>query len=192
MALLSSNDATAAAPPAARTLTDKTLVVWAAPANLEQRGGSALTLEKPGGVFDAIVLGEIAPAKWMAGSDSFRRTAQDQAGAPLETTDPQTPVQIAIVYQDRQITLHRNGTPFARYTVDSLERFGPDSLVLMGLRHRDAGNPKQRYFIGWIEDARVYAGALAPAQLAALQPNQPSDPAPGPGGTSKTVASPTA
>jgi sucrose-6-phosphate hydrolase SacC (GH32 family) len=178
LAALSSTDAAAAAPPATRTLTDKTLVVWAAPANLEQRGGSALTIEKPGGVFDAIVLGEIAPGKWMAGSDSFRRTAQDQAGAPLETTEPQTPVQIAIVYQDRQITLYRDGARFAQYTVDNLERFGPDSLILMGLRHRDAGNPKQRYFTGWIEDARVYAGALEPVQIAALQPNQPSEPAP--------------
>ena len=27
------------------SLTDKTLVVWAAPANLEQRGGSVLTID---------------------------------------------------------------------------------------------------------------------------------------------------
>jgi len=35
-------------------IADKTLVVWAAPANLAQHGGSALTVEKSGGVFDAI------------------------------------------------------------------------------------------------------------------------------------------
>ena len=50
-------------------LSDKTLVAWVAPANLTQRGGSALTIEKQQGVFDAIVFGEIAPAKWMAASE---------------------------------------------------------------------------------------------------------------------------
>jgi hypothetical protein len=53
---------------AAELLRDKTLVAWVVPANLTQRGGSVLTIEKPGGVFDGIVLGEIAPAKWMPGS----------------------------------------------------------------------------------------------------------------------------
>lgn len=53
----------AVAAPATNSFKDKTLVVWAAPANLTQRGGSVLTIEKPGGVFDGIVLGELAPAK---------------------------------------------------------------------------------------------------------------------------------
>ncbi|HOH31321.1 MAG TPA: hypothetical protein PLC40_16705, partial [Candidatus Hydrogenedentes bacterium] len=50
-------------------IQDKTLVAWVTPANLTQRGGSVLTIEKSGGVFDAIVFGEIAPGKWMAGSN---------------------------------------------------------------------------------------------------------------------------
>jgi hypothetical protein len=36
-------------------IADKTFIAWVAPANLSQRGGSALTLEKSGGTFDAIV-----------------------------------------------------------------------------------------------------------------------------------------
>ena len=64
---------------------DKTLVVWAAPANLTQRGGSVLTLEDPRDHFDAIVFGELRPACWMAGSDSFLRTQKDQANyEPLQ------------------------------------------------------------------------------------------------------------
>ncbi|MFV1964984.1 MAG: hypothetical protein ACC628_06145, partial [Pirellulaceae bacterium] len=55
-------------------IADKTMVIWVAPADLTQRGGSVLTLEKSGGVFDAIVFGELAPSKWMAGSNGFRRT----------------------------------------------------------------------------------------------------------------------
>ena len=61
----------------ARLMQDKTLVVWAAPANLTQRGGSVLTLEDPQDHSVAIVFGEIAPMKWMAGSDGFRRTQKD-------------------------------------------------------------------------------------------------------------------
>lgn len=57
--------------------TDKTLVAWVLPANLTQQGGSTLTIQC-GDQFDAIVLGEIARGKWMAGSDYLRRTERDQ------------------------------------------------------------------------------------------------------------------
>src|ERR1051325_1138291 len=70
---------------AGELLRDKTLVAWVSPANLTQRGGSVLTIEKPGGAFDAMVLGEIVPAKWMAGSDTFKRTQQKQDDSPAET-----------------------------------------------------------------------------------------------------------
>ncbi len=42
---------------------DKTLVAWVTPADLTQRGGSVLTIEKEGGVFDAVVFGEVEPAR---------------------------------------------------------------------------------------------------------------------------------
>src|SRR5262245_61465649 len=108
-------------------ITDKTLVVWASPANLTQRGGSALTLEKSGGVFDAIVLGEVAPGKWMAGSNNFARTEKDQRATP-ESADATTFVQVAIVYQGKQVTLYRDGKKYAQYSVTNAERFGEDSF----------------------------------------------------------------
>ena len=86
---------------AAEALRDKTLVAWVTPANVTQRGGSVLTIEKPGGVFDGIVLGEIAPAKWMPGSDMYKRTKREQETFPVETATSQTLVQVAIVYQGR-------------------------------------------------------------------------------------------
>src|SRR6185503_12475504 len=82
-------------------LRDKTLVVWVSPANLSQRGGSALTIEKSGGAFDAIVLGELAKAKWMAGSENFRRTKREQETFPAETATAAELVQVALVYQDK-------------------------------------------------------------------------------------------
>jgi len=159
------------------TIADKTLVAWVAPANLSQRGGSALTIEKSGGTFDAMVLGELAPSKWMAGSNGFARTQKDQSAAAAETADPKTLVQIAIVYKGKQITLYRNGAKYAQYAVASPEQFGGDSLVLLGLRHLDA-NPEDRFFAGSIEDARIYAVALEASQIAGLKPNQPSEPKP--------------
>lgn len=156
---------------------DKTFVAWVAPANLTQRGGSVLTIEKSGGTFDAIVFGENTPAKWMAGSNGFARTQKDQAGTPAETADPKTLVQVAVVYKGKQVTLYRNGAKYADYAVGSPETFDGDSLVLMGLRHLGA-NPEHRFFTGAIDDARIYGVALDAKQIAALVPNQPSDPKP--------------
>ena len=59
--------------------TNKTLVSWICLADTVQRGGSALTIQR-GDQFDAIVLGEREAGKWMAGSDSLKRT-QNQQGA---------------------------------------------------------------------------------------------------------------
>ena len=158
-------------------LNDKTLIAWVSPANLTQRGGSALTIEKPGAVFDAIVFGELAPATWMAGSDGFRRTQREQVDFPRETAAHPPLVQVAIVYHDQQITIYRNDQPTATYTAEDAESFAADSMVLLGLRHLDAG-ADNRFFLGSIDDARIYAGALTTEQIAALKPNQPSDPAP--------------
>ena len=160
-----------------KRLADKTLVVWAAPANLTQRGGSALTIDDARSHFDGIVFGELAPGKWMPGSDRFRRTEKQQNDWIAETADPETLVQVAITYQGKQVTLYRNGEIYAQYTMASPpQEFGRDSLVVVGKRHLDQGDDAR--FVGTIEDARIYDVALTAEQIAALEPNQPSDPEP--------------
>lgn len=94
MALVISGAAAAPAP-----LQDKTPVVWAAPANLTQHGGSALTIDDGQSHFDGIVFGEIMPRKWMAGSDGFSRTMKEQGNWPEETSEGRTFIQMAIVYR---------------------------------------------------------------------------------------------
>ena len=154
-------------------LNDKTLVVWVAPANLTQRGGSALTLEDGHDHFDGIVFGELAARKWMAGSDFFSRTLKNQSSFPTETADASSFVQIAIVYQGRQVTTYRNGHVYSQHTmVSSPQEFGPQSLVIMGKRHRRASD--NAHFAGAIDDARIYAQALSAEQIAALHPNAAS------------------
>ena len=159
-----------------KPLQDKTLVVWAAPANLTQRGGSVLTLEDQQDHFDGIVFGEIAPAKWMAGSDWWRRTEKDQSAYVAETADANTLVQMALVYRGNQVTVYRDGTLYAQHAIAAPQSFGADSFAVFGLRHLKAED--QAFFAGTIDDARIYDRALSVEQLRAAKPNQPSDPQP--------------
>ena len=157
------------------TINDKTLVVWAAPANLTQHGGSVLTLDDQMGQFDGIIFGEIAPARWMAGSDFYRRTHREQDAWPAETSGPNTLVQVALVYRGHEIVAYRNGQEYSRHTIDAPQSFGPDKAVLIGPRHladmRDC-------FAGKVDDARIYDFALSAEQIAALKPNEASEPKP--------------
>jgi beta-fructofuranosidase len=148
-------------------LQDKTLVVWAAPANLTQRGGSVLTINDGRGHFDGIVFGERAPAKWMAGSERFTRTGKPQSDSPQETAGPDTAVQIAIVYRGDEVTAYRNGREYSRHTIAKPHPFDLNSVIVIGPRH--LGNSD--FFAGAVEDARIYDRALTAAEIAALQPN---------------------
>ena len=157
-------------------ITDKTLVAWVSPANLTQRGGSVLTLDDQQSHFDGIIFGELSPGKWMAGSDFYRRTQKGQKDSPAETAGPKTLAQMAIVYRGNQMEIYRDGKPYACYPIERAQRFGSDSAVVMGLRHIDAGD--RACFAGTIDDARVYNLALSAEQIAALKPNEPSEPKP--------------
>ncbi|MFM8359292.1 MAG: LamG-like jellyroll fold domain-containing protein, partial [Verrucomicrobiota bacterium] len=155
---------------------DKTLVVWATPAHLTQRGGSVLTLDDRQSHFDGIVFGEIAPGRWMAGSDFHRRTRPDQEAVPAETAGPGTLVQLAITYRGREVSVFRNGVLVSRHEIPEAQAFSRDSAVVIGLRHLESGDGA--CFAGAIDDARIYGSALTPEQLAVLRPNQPSEPRP--------------
>ncbi|MGA2498090.1 MAG: GH32 C-terminal domain-containing protein [Tepidisphaeraceae bacterium] len=157
-------------------LADKTLVVWAAPANLTQRGGSALTIDDNQSHFDGIVFGELSPAKWMAGSDFFKRTQKEQKDYPAETADANTLVQLAGVYRGKEITLYRNGKEYARHAIAEPQSFGAGSVVTIGLRHLQATD--KACFAGAVADARIYDAALTPEAIAALEMNKPSEPRP--------------
>ena len=166
----------ASAPGAAATdeasLTDKTLVVWVAPANLTQRGGSALTVNDTTiDRFDGVVFGELERSVWMPGSNNFTRTHQEQSDWPKETSGPNEFVQMAIVYRGKTITVYRNGTSYVEYRMPGDPyAFGSGTAILFGRRH--IGN--NDYFLGRIRDARVYAAPLDRATIAALEPGRPA------------------
>jgi sucrose-6-phosphate hydrolase SacC (GH32 family) len=155
-------------------LKDKTLVAWVASANLTQRGGSVLTIDDQRGHFDGIVFGEIAPARWMAGSDFYRRTQKDQAAFPAETADANTFVQIAMVYKGGQVTAYRNGVEYSQHAMaNAPQSFGLRSTVIIGKRHSTQGGAE--HFGGAIDDVRIYDLALSAGQIAALKPNVASE-----------------
>jgi len=163
---------------AAEPLRDKTLVVWASPADLQQRGGSALTIDGWHGKFDAIVFGELCPRRWMPGSTGFLRTQREQQDWPAETAAAGTFVQIAVIYRGDRIEMLRDGEAYAAYTMPSPPvEFSPTSVVMFGARHLDVGNPKDS-FHGTIQDARVYAEALDRDTIAALRPCDAGGPPP--------------
>lgn len=139
--------------------------------NLTQRKVGIISIEDPAQNFDAIVFGEIEPGKWMAGSDGFRRSQPqpEQKKLATETTPPNVPLQIAITYRGKELTIYRNAKKYVHYQmVGEPQTFGPDASLLLGVR---ATSVPQDSFMGMIADARIYAEALSGEQLAALKPN---------------------
>ena len=84
--------------------------------------------------------------------------------------------QAYFLNQGSEITICRDGREYARYTLVQPQTFGPDSAVLLGLRHVGAGG--DACFAGAIEDARIYDRALSVQMLAGLKAKQPSQPQP--------------
>jgi len=154
-------------------LKDKTLVVWVSPANLTQRGGSALTIDNDRGGFDGIVFGELAPGKWMAGSDGFARTEKVQAAFGAEVVETGTFVQMAMVWRGAQVTAFRNGVVYSQHAIGVPESFGGRSVVVIGRRHLTQNGSD--HFGGAIDDARIYDRALSAEEIAVLKPNAESE-----------------
>jgi hypothetical protein len=157
--VLEGPEAYVATAPLSVELREKTLEAWVSLADLEQRGGGALTVQTPDSVvFDSIVFGEQKSGHWIAGSDFFKRT--DDVGGSMETARPAELVHMAIVYRaDNTLTLYRNGVPYGRsYSRGTLTTFAAGSArVVLGRRHLSPGVTALR---GEIEEARLYARAL--------------------------------
>ncbi|MBN2307717.1 MAG: GH32 C-terminal domain-containing protein [Candidatus Hydrogenedentes bacterium] len=157
-------------------IADKTLVAWVRLANTDQHGGSALCLDGQDSRFDAIVFGEIARGRWMAGSDHWNRTLRQQDACPAETAGPDELVQVAIVYRGAEVAVFRNAQPYSTHTIGAPASFGPRSVAIMGLRHIEAGD--KACFAGAIHDARIYDRPLTAEQIAGLEPHVASEPPP--------------
>jgi len=161
-----------------KPIRNKTLVAWVRCADLNQQGGSVLTIEHTDATqFDGIVFGEIASRRWMPGSDRHQRTPRGQSGWAEESAMPDAVVQVAMVTDGTKGTLYRNGSLYADYPIKAPLVFPTGSSLLMGLRHTMA-TAGRAYFHGRILDARVYDTVLSSEQLAALKPDTAAGPKP--------------
>ncbi|MCA9042427.1 MAG: DUF1553 domain-containing protein, partial [Planctomycetaceae bacterium] len=143
----------------------KTLEAWVQLDNLDQQGGGVITLQRTDGyLFDSIVIGEIRPGHWIAGSNFHTRTL-DFKGTP-EADAVSNPVHIAISYDEQgNIQCFRNGVPYGEsIRKASVQPFEADeSNFLFGLRHAPAGG--NRFLRGRIYEARFYDRALTAEEL---------------------------
>lgn len=152
-------------------LLDKTLVVWAAPATLEQQGGSALTIDKADpDNFDAVVFAELYKNTWMPGSSGYKRTCQDQDDWYKENSANGEYVRICIVYSGKNVTIYRNDLRVASYDVESQLSFDDSATIMFGPRHMF---DQRDVFVGNIRDARIYSCALTETQIKTLSPGIP-------------------
>lgn len=153
-------------PPLTATLREKTLEAWVVVGDLDQGGGGLVTVESSDGrIFDSIVFAERAKRQWMSGSDSGVRSRN--VDGPEESAKPDELVHLAIVYgANNRIAIFRNGEAYGTaYSPQALHAFEAGSArVLLGMRHTGGGSP---FFKGEIEEARLYAHALSPEQIAA-------------------------
>lgn len=152
-----------------KPLGPRTLVTWLRLANLQQRSGAVISLIKLGGDasgqfdgFDAIVYGERTPNQWLSGSEYFQRSPVDNGGVAETSLEP---VMLAIAYDEQQISIYRNGMPYARYAA-SLKSYPSTGYVLMGLRHPDveklvgSAEGADGFLAATLEEARLYNTAL--------------------------------
>lgn len=154
-------------------LLDKTLVVWAAPATLEQKGGSALTIDMADpDDFDAVVFAELAKNTWMAGSTGYRRSALEQDDWLKESEANGEYARICVVYRGKKVEIYRNDKRSASYDVEAQVRFDDSATILIGPRHVA---DQRDVFVGKIRDARIYPCALTETQIKALKPGKPLD-----------------
>lgn len=180
---LTSNNDCMRTEPLGGALEDRTLVAWCAlatPTKLNNCAGAVLSVGTNGNVadsyFDGIVFGERTPGQWMNGSDYWVRSPENNGGE-LETTAAPQEVMIAITYSKDpyQVTIYRNGKPYAAHSYLAEGRWRPDfptlganSVALFGPRNAGSG-----FISGLINEARVYDAALTAEEVAALYAEGP-------------------
>ena len=155
-------------------LGERTLVVWVAADNLDQRGGGVFAVDD-GFSFEGLAFGELSPAEWNTSSAFFQSTFG--AGVGETATDR---VMLAVRYSDTfGVQLLRNGV---RLNTSAVSRSDYDGAhVVFGvLGDREVFNTGfdvdsfDAYFAGRIDEARVYDRVLSVEDLQAINAAGPA------------------
>ena len=150
---------------------EKTLVSWVMMQDRNIKAGSILTLQEEN-KFDGIIFAEKMDDKWMAGSDNWTRSENNQEKYPGWDAKMASLVQMAIVYQKELISIFRDGKPYASYPAKNIDLLSSENnFAVFGKRHMGGGGG----ISGMIEDARIYDRALTLNEIKGLVPNEVSE-----------------
>ena len=149
--------------------TEKTLVAWVSLTDTVVMEGSVITIQD-GERFDGIFLSAEDGGKWIAGSEENKRT-QPEKGIPVQESDAEELIQLAIVYTDSEIRMYRNGELKSSYPAENIDLLSSDkNFVLFGMDHFDG----TAHMSEVIEDARIYSQALTEIEIKSLLPDKAS------------------
>lgn len=168
--------------PLKTSIRSKTLMAWVTLSNVFQKGGGVITLENhPDSScivesFDSIVYGERSDSQWIAGSEFFIRTPEDNGGSLETIRSIAQEIHISIVYSsDNSIRIYRNGNLYASHMIGVLKDYSANVAdVLIGLRHECAtvpgtptGTPNgfDRFLAASVNEARIYNSALSDSEV---------------------------
>lgn len=162
-------------------ITELTLVAWVSLDNLDEKNGSALTLDGNNrDQFCGIVYGERTARQWMSGSSHFRRTHD----FPQVVTESKTGEMLLLVitYKDignkYEVTGYRNGKSMGSYKANHaganmalIEWTKDTSEAIWGTRHTTGANNRdtRNFIAAHLEEARIYNVALTEEEVQSLE-----------------------
>jgi hypothetical protein len=159
--------------PLPQDITEKTLEVWVALANVTQQKRILMQIGDPSitAAWDGLLYAESQPGKWYPGS-SYGHRSQNLAG-PDEDSKPDKLVRLVIVYDsDNSITLYRNGRVYGAPFVPQGES-GKVQTYRKGTSRVILGHDS-RSLIGEVAEASLHDHALTAQEVAASFRRGPS------------------
>jgi autotransporter-associated beta strand protein len=149
---------------------NKTLVAWFTLTNAGDNSpdGGPLSVGNTDSPFDSIVYGELTAGQWMNGSDNGNRTPANNGGAGETLSEPNQ-IMISITYDStaaNKIKIYRNGVLYAEHNKGSLISHAAGVKVLIGPRAWSGWN--DGYMNGYVDEARIYSGAISAADIQAM------------------------
>ncbi len=162
-------------------IEELTLVAWVTLDNLDEKNGSALTLDGNNrDQFCGIVYGERVARQWMSGSSNFHRTHD----FPQVVTESKTGEELLLVitYKDigdkYEVTGYRSGKSMGSYKANHqgnamvIQTWTEDtSEAIWGTRHTTGANNKdtRNFIAAHLEEARIYNIALTEDEVQDLE-----------------------
>ena len=155
--------------------TDKTLISWFCFDEQPSKPCSVVSLQAVDD-YDALAFGQDAPGKWStASNDNIRTQTQEQlAQNPAQEIVLGEFMMMAAVYQDKMVTIYREGEVYASYTIEKLFDFLGSPYLQLVIGPIKLSPSFAESFKGKIKDVRIYAQALTQEEIKSLKPNEPS------------------